>query len=73
MAICKIGGLLLRHFSIVFNVTTATAAVRSRFVCREIASNFNKTLKQSKKKLSFNLRTIIYMCSQTILKQINKG
>jgi len=29
MAICKIGGLLLRHFSIVFNGTTATAAVRT--------------------------------------------
>jgi len=29
MAMCKIGGLLLRHFSIVFNRTTATTAVRS--------------------------------------------
>jgi len=28
MAICKIGGLLLRHFSIAVNGTTATAAVR---------------------------------------------
>jgi len=46
MAICKIGGLLLRHFSIVFNVTTATAAVRIHFVCREITSNFNKSLKK---------------------------
>jgi len=27
MAICKIGGLLLRHFSIVFNGTTATSDV----------------------------------------------
>jgi len=27
MAICKIGGLLLRHFSIVFNGTTATSEV----------------------------------------------
>jgi len=33
MAICKNGGLLLRHFSIVFNGTTATAAVRNHFVC----------------------------------------
>jgi len=32
MAICKIGGLLLRHFSIVFNGTTATAAVTIHFV-----------------------------------------
>jgi len=37
MAICKIDGLLLRHFSIVFNGTTATAAVRSHFVCFENA------------------------------------
>jgi len=37
MAICEIGALLLRHFSIVFNVTTATAAVRSHFVCFEKA------------------------------------
>jgi len=37
MAICKIGGLVLRHFSIVFNGTTATAAVRSHFVCFEKA------------------------------------
>jgi len=29
MAICKIGGLLLHHFSIVFNGTAATAAVAS--------------------------------------------
>jgi len=35
MAICKIGGLLLRHFSFVFNGTTATAAVRSHLVCFE--------------------------------------
>jgi len=27
MAICKIGGVLLRHFSIVFNGITATATV----------------------------------------------
>jgi len=33
MTICKIGGLLLRHFSIVFNGTTVTDAVRSHFVC----------------------------------------
>ena len=31
MAICKIGGLLLRHFSFVFNGTTAAVAVRSHF------------------------------------------
>jgi len=37
MAICKIGDLLLRHFSIVFSGTTATAAVRSHFVCFEKA------------------------------------
>jgi len=53
MAICKIGGLLLRHFSIFFNVTTGTAAVRSDFVCREITSNFNKILKQSNKIFPF--------------------
>jgi len=35
MAICKIVGLLLRHFSIAFNGTTATAAVRNHFVCFE--------------------------------------
>jgi len=35
MAICKIGGLWLRHFAIVFNGSTATAAVRSHFVCFE--------------------------------------
>jgi len=29
MAICKIGGLLLRPFSIVFNGIAATAAIRS--------------------------------------------
>jgi len=29
MAICKIGGLLLRHFFIVFNGTTATATISS--------------------------------------------
>jgi len=28
MAICKFGGLLLRHISTVFNGTTSTAAVR---------------------------------------------
>jgi len=37
MAICKIGGLSLRHFFIVYNGTTATAAVRSHFVCFEEA------------------------------------
>jgi len=37
MAICKIGGLLLRHFSIVFNGTITTAAVRSHFSCFENA------------------------------------
>jgi len=65
MVICKIGGLLLRHFSIVSNGTTATAAVRSHFVrfkkrdqtrvsrdC-EITSNFNETLKQSNKNFPF--------------------
>jgi len=36
MTICKIGGLLLRHFSIIFNGTT-TAAVRSHFVCFQTA------------------------------------
>jgi len=40
MAICKIGGLMLRHFSIVFNGTTATAAVRShlRYETEELLS-----------------------------------
>jgi len=37
MSIGNIGGSLLRHFSIVFNGTTATAAVRSHFVCFERA------------------------------------
>jgi len=37
MANCKIEGLLLRHFYIVFNGTTATAADRSHFVCFEKA------------------------------------
>jgi len=37
MAICKIGGLLLCHFSTVFNGTTVTAAVSSHFVCFEKA------------------------------------
>jgi len=37
MAICKIGGLLLRHFSTAFNGSTVTAAVRSYFVCFEKA------------------------------------
>jgi len=35
MAICKIGGLSLHHFLIVFNGTIATGAVRSHFVCFE--------------------------------------
>jgi len=37
MAVCEIGGLLLRRFPIVFNGTTATAAVISHFVCFEKA------------------------------------
>jgi len=37
VAICKVGGLVLRHFSIVFNGTTAIAAVRSHFLCIEKA------------------------------------
>jgi len=37
MAICKIGGLFLRHFSIIFNGSTTTAAVRSHLVCFEKA------------------------------------
>jgi len=32
MAICKIGGLLLRHFSIIFNGTTSTVTVRSHIL-----------------------------------------
>jgi len=32
MAICKLEGLLLRHFFIVFSGTTVTVAVRSHFV-----------------------------------------
>jgi len=32
MAICKIGGLFLHRFCIVFNGTTSTPAVRSHFV-----------------------------------------
>jgi len=38
MAICKIGASLLRHFSIVFNGTTATVAVRSHFAGFEKAA-----------------------------------
>jgi len=53
MAICKIGGLLLRHFSVVFNGTTATAAVRShlRFALRR-QDNFQLVLSQFMLKVS---------------------
>jgi len=44
MAICKIGGLLLCHFYIVFNGRTATAAIRSYFVCFEKAGKFQLVL-----------------------------
>jgi len=59
-------GAYLRHFSIVFNVTTTTAVVRSRFVCREIASNFNKTLKQSNKNFSLSKYNTLYVFSDNL-------
>jgi len=44
MAICTIGGLLLSHFSVVFNGTTAIAAIRSYFVCFGKAGKYQLVL-----------------------------
>ena len=55
-------GLLLRHFSIVFNGTTATAAVRSQFVCSEKAGqlsvSFESFYAESKLELDLMQRKI---------------
>jgi len=44
MAICKIVGLLLRHFSTVFNETTETAAVTNGRVQKRKCSTLRQQL-----------------------------
>ena len=62
MAICKIGGLLLRHFPLsplellqLLQLEAILYALRSEIWqgYGEITSNFNKTLKQSNKNFPF--------------------
>jgi len=62
MAVCKIGGLLLRHFSTAFNGIAASAAIRSHFACFEKAGklsvSFESFYAESKLELDLMQRKI---------------
>jgi len=52
VAICKIGDLLLRHFSIVFNGTTTPAAVEAILYALRRKDNFQLVLSHFMLKVS---------------------